>query len=360
MSTAPDQVWDETDVVHRRRRPHPAVAVRRRRQPAVAAGRRVQRRLPLRQPQQRQVPRRARRLDRRQRPAGAVHLQRHRRAVLQRQRLRRRHRPRRPATRRTSAPTSRCSTRRCRRPTIQSKINSVYSTAADQPVRQPAQRPAVHARHVQRRRPGRLLHRGRRPRPVARRTSRSPAAACTWTGHTSDGNATQNFWRDVENMSVSPSSGSTMWAVSQADPFRRMDVHGGMLLYDNTHGSSGNWSSGGYIGDSRISGQINSGTQQQFLTQDTAMTAAGPAPTGTWSSSATTTPRAPASPTRPTPRSRRARPRARSRSCTSTTPATGRCSSPALRTNAQGPDWTNGTAGRDLDPDRPVLHRQGR
>ncbi|WP_435800251.1 RICIN domain-containing protein [Streptomyces misionensis] len=90
-------------------------------------------------------------------------------------------------------------------------------------------------------------------------------------GHTSDGNATQNFWRDAENMSVSPSSGSTMWAVSQADPFRRMDVHGNMKLWDDTHGSSTNWSSGGYIGDSRVSGQINSGTQQQFLTQDTAM-----------------------------------------------------------------------------------------
>lgn len=90
-------------------------------------------------------------------------------------------------------------------------------------------------------------------------------------GHLSDGNATQNFWRDAENMSVSPSSGSTMWAVSQADPFRRMDVHGSMLLYDNTHGTTSNWSSGGYIGDSRVSGQIDSGTQQQFLTQDTAM-----------------------------------------------------------------------------------------
>jgi hypothetical protein len=90
-------------------------------------------------------------------------------------------------------------------------------------------------------------------------------------GHTNDGNATQNFWRDVENMSLSPSSGSTMWAISQADPFRRMDVHGGMLLYDNTHGSSGNWSSGGYIGNSRVTGQITSGTQQQFLTQNSSM-----------------------------------------------------------------------------------------
>ena len=83
------------------------------------------------------------------------------------------------------------------------------------------------------------------------------------------GNATENFWRDAENMSISPSSGNTMWAVSQADPFRRMDVHGTTQLWDNT--GSINWSSGGYIGDSRFAGQINSGSQQQFLTQDTAL-----------------------------------------------------------------------------------------
>ena len=89
-----------------------------------------------------------------------------------------------------------------------------------------------------------------------------------WSG----GNATQNFWRDVENLSDTPSSGTLEYAVSQADPFRRVDVHGNMILDDNTSGNtSSNWSSGGYIGDSRISGQINSGTQQQFLTQDTAM-----------------------------------------------------------------------------------------
>lgn len=41
-----------------------------------------------------------------------------------------------------------------------------------------------------------------------------------WSG----GNATQNFWREAENFSVTPSSGTVEWAVSQADPFRRIDV----------------------------------------------------------------------------------------------------------------------------------------
>jgi hypothetical protein len=90
----------------------------------------------------------------------------------------------------------------------------------------------------------------------------------SWSG----GNATQNFWRDVENLSDTPSSGTLEYAVSQADPFRRVDVHGNMTLDDYTSGNStSNWSSGGYIGDSRISGQINSGTQQQYLFQDTQM-----------------------------------------------------------------------------------------
>ncbi|MCO5999088.1 RICIN domain-containing protein [Actinoallomurus rhizosphaericola] len=89
-----------------------------------------------------------------------------------------------------------------------------------------------------------------------------------WSG----GNATQNFWRGVENLSDTPGSGTLEWAVSQADPFRRVDVHGNMTLDDYTSGNtSSNWSSGGYIGDSRVSGQIDSGTQQQFLTRNTVM-----------------------------------------------------------------------------------------
>ena len=42
------------------------------------------------------------------------------------------------------------------------------------------------------------------------------------------GNATQNFWRSAENMAINPSAGSDRWAVAQAGPFRRMDVHGGL------------------------------------------------------------------------------------------------------------------------------------
>jgi len=83
-----------------------------------------------------------------------------------------------------------------------------------------------------------------------------------WLG---DQNATQNFWRSAENMSVNPTGGTDKWAVSQAAPYRRMHVRGNLQLDD------GGWSSGGFISDSKIDGQIRSGSQQQFLTRNSEM-----------------------------------------------------------------------------------------
>ncbi|MEV0740112.1 RICIN domain-containing protein [Streptomyces sp. NPDC050549] len=85
------------------------------------------------------------------------------------------------------------------------------------------------------------------------------------------GNATQNFWRDAENLSVNPTGGTDRWAVSQAAPYRRMHVRGNLALDD------GGWSSGGFISDTKVDGQIRSGTQQQFLTRNSTM--------GSWSGS---------------------------------------------------------------------------
>ncbi|GIF05228.1 RICIN domain-containing protein [Actinoplanes siamensis] len=78
-------------------------------------------------------------------------------------------------------------------------------------------------------------------------------------------NATQNFWRSAEGLSVTPADGLDRWAVSQAAPYRRMHVRGNLALSD------GGWSSGGFIADSKIDGQIQSGSQQQFLTRNSAM-----------------------------------------------------------------------------------------
>jgi hypothetical protein len=79
-----------------------------------------------------------------------------------------------------------------------------------------------------------------------------------WNG----GNATENFWRGAENMEVVPPTGTDTWAVSQAAPFRRMDVRGSMQLDDN------GFSSGGFLADSNVTGQVRSGSQQQWLSRD--------------------------------------------------------------------------------------------
>lgn len=77
-------------------------------------------------------------------------------------------------------------------------------------------------------------------------------------------NATCNFWRCVENLSVTPTQDQNVniWAVSQATALRRVHVKGSMNLCD------GGWSSGGFIADCKIDGQVNSGSQQQWLSRN--------------------------------------------------------------------------------------------
>ncbi|GAB4086683.1 discoidin domain-containing protein [Myceligenerans cantabricum] len=82
-----------------------------------------------------------------------------------------------------------------------------------------------------------------------------------------EGNATQNFWRSAENLSVNPVSGTNRWAVAQAAPFRRMHVTGGLNLAPNGYG----WASGGYIADSRIDGEVGPYSQQQWYTRDSSV-----------------------------------------------------------------------------------------
>ncbi|MFR9727428.1 RICIN domain-containing protein, partial [Streptomyces sp. MS19] len=77
------------------------------------------------------------------------------------------------------------------------------------------------------------------------------------------GNATHNFWRAAENLSVTPDSGTERWAVSQAAPYRRMHVNGNIQLDD------GGWSSGGFMADTVVSGRVISGSQQQWLSRNT-------------------------------------------------------------------------------------------
>jgi hypothetical protein len=90
-------------------------------------------------------------------------------------------------------------------------------------------------------------------------------ASAAWFG----GNATHNFWRSAENLSVIPTGGRERWTVSQAAPYRRMHVRGGIDLAD---GGPPNWSSGGFMSDTLIDGQVDSLTQQQWLTRNSTLT----------------------------------------------------------------------------------------
>jgi len=83
-------------------------------------------------------------------------------------------------------------------------------------------------------------------------------------------NATQNFWRSAENLSYTPDGGLGRWAVSQAAPFRRVQVNGDLQLDSGRYG----WSSGGFMADTKITGFAKSFTQQQWYTRDSSV--------GTW------------------------------------------------------------------------------
>jgi hypothetical protein len=76
-------------------------------------------------------------------------------------------------------------------------------------------------------------------------------------------NATCTFWRAAEGFSVLPKDGTMQWAVSQAAPFRRMHVRGNLALHQNR-----GWASGGWISDSVVDGNVDSGSQQQWISRN--------------------------------------------------------------------------------------------
>lgn len=84
-----------------------------------------------------------------------------------------------------------------------------------------------------------------------------------WMAHH---NATCNFWRGVENLAVRPTlEGPTnVWAVSQSTSLRRVHIQGDLRLWD------GGWSSGGFLADCRIDGRVDSGSQQQWFSRNSA------------------------------------------------------------------------------------------
>lgn len=76
-------------------------------------------------------------------------------------------------------------------------------------------------------------------------------------------NATTTFWRAAEGFAVEPTGGTMQWAVSQAVSLRRMHVRGDMVLHQH-HG----WASGGWMSDSLVDGNVDSGSQQQWISRN--------------------------------------------------------------------------------------------
>ncbi|MFF5082416.1 discoidin domain-containing protein [Actinoplanes sp. NPDC000266] len=81
-------------------------------------------------------------------------------------------------------------------------------------------------------------------------------------------NATQNFWRSMENLSIVPEGGTNRWAVSQAAPMRRVHIKGNLTLAPSNQDNGQGYSSGGYLADSVVDGVVSSGSQQQWYTRD--------------------------------------------------------------------------------------------
>ena len=76
-------------------------------------------------------------------------------------------------------------------------------------------------------------------------------------------NATVTFWRAAENFSVTPTGGTMQWAVSQAVPMRRLHILGNLVLHQH-HG----WASGGWMSDTLVDGNVDSGSQQQWISRN--------------------------------------------------------------------------------------------
>lgn len=76
-------------------------------------------------------------------------------------------------------------------------------------------------------------------------------------------NATTTFWRAAEGLSIEPTGGTMQWAVSQAVSLRRMHVRGDLVLHQNR-----GWASGGWMSDSLVDGNVDSGSQQQWISRN--------------------------------------------------------------------------------------------
>ena len=121
------------------------------------------------------------------------------------------------------------------------------------------------------------------------------------TAGTQDCNSDDNFWRSLSNLTLNvdlPSSppayappivdpfgtgctnSAEMWSASQAAPIRRAIINGSVVFQD--YCANHNFASGGFIADSKVSGNLNFFGNQQFLVRNSAIGGAAGCPNGLW------------------------------------------------------------------------------
>src|SRR5262245_62142178 len=85
-----------------------------------------------------------------------------------------------------------------------------------------------------------------------------------------------NFWRSLSNLTINVMglsgcrASANFWAVSQASPMRRVQINGGNLTLLDYCTAGPQYTSGGFISDSKTGFVIN-GSQQQFLVRDSSI-----------------------------------------------------------------------------------------
>jgi hypothetical protein len=101
---------------------------------------------------------------------------------------------------------------------------------------------------------------------------------CFDNNGTSNCHALDNFWRTLSNLSIhingkgqdGCTASANFWAVSQAAPMRRVDISGGNVSLFHYCTPGPQFSSGGFIADSRLPLVID-GSQQQWLTRNSSI-----------------------------------------------------------------------------------------
>ena len=87
------------------------------------------------------------------------------------------------------------------------------------------------------------------------------------------------FWRGAENFRTAATfpwpgmaKGGMLWSVSQAAPLRRVRVDGELQLYEyEPPAASAGYSSGGFMANSAVGGTVYAGSQQQWMTRNSAV-----------------------------------------------------------------------------------------